>query len=804
MRTQEPTAIIPLTTSEPTGIPIPMRTQEPTAIIPLTTSEPTGIPIPMRTQEPTANDINGANNGNEQNDHDLEKDVEEPQQAATSYTEAPTRLYTTSSPSPYFDGACSVGSEISCRTSGGQSCDYIMGPSHFVCDSYDGYADSVSFMVTGNTCAYTNHCEETYPYQNLEEQQYYVLMQHGYDIVYEGVVEHGRIFTVDARDCGVVTIVISTVPVGFPRPGLPLQVIHRVPLSCLGTAGRDLTLSEDFGALRVVSFSNLDQGVQSIVEEITLTYTIHNYGRVDARVDEAMVQNDFDYEMLNLMEDCEDPTLPAGEHISFDSKPYIVNVVDRNGQDMYTAFLAVQYDNCGDRVRFAVQLADAPETREPYNYPTDYPRTRVPTTPHYYHTESPMTYMPNGMASEIRIIVTHVALQGGSEWRDGTSYQAKAIQWLENDKLAYDGLSQQRIWQRYALACIYFATYAVPNPYTVSSTRGWIDSAGWLEPISECEWFGVNCTRDSFVESLDLSSNRLTGTFPNETMILAGNLTYLDLFQNPVHNHGDDGHIWLIEMYKLQHLFYGSTNFEYHHGIPFYLMELTNLVEFDCSNTLYSGPIEPELFVMWERMEWLSLGGNVYNSTIPMEIGMMPNLQHLYMGDAHLVGGLYFLESMVSPLVDLWLGNNPSLGGTIPTSIAHSPFLESLSLSGCGLSGTIPAEIGLLRELKFLWLFDNMLTGTIPFEMGDLFQLQILELEDNMLMGIMPDQVCSNTGPDGFLSTLEADCGQGNNAYIECSCCTCCVSCGAVPSMVPIHGEMDAHGMRWPRRRSLH
>ena len=76
---------------------------------------------------------------------------------------------------------------------------------------------------------------------------------------------------------------------------------------------------------------------------------------------------------------------------------------------------------------------------------------------------------------------------------------------------------------------------------------------------------------------------------------MASSVTRIDLFQNPVYNSGDEGNSWLGKMTNLRELFYGQTNFEYN-GIPPQIGQLTNLVEYDCSFTLYFGPLNGATF----------------------------------------------------------------------------------------------------------------------------------------------------------------------------------------------------------------
>ena len=97
------------------------------------------------------------------------------------------------------------------------------------------------------------------------------------------------------------------------------------------------------------------------------------------------------------------------------------------------------------------------------------------------------------------------------------------------------------------------------------------------------------------------ASNRLTGTFPPETIIMAASITRIDLFRNAIYNSGEEGNAWLGKMTNLRELFYGQTNFEYA-GIPPAIGQLTNLVEYDCSFTLYFGPLIGSVFAPLQNL----------------------------------------------------------------------------------------------------------------------------------------------------------------------------------------------------------
>lgn len=379
------------------------------------------------------------------------------------------------------------------------------------------------------------------------------------------------------------------------------------------------------------------------------------------------------------------------------------------------------------------------------------------------------------------IILTHARFHG-VEFQDPNSYQSKAAKWVE--QTAQLGVhTPQRLLQRYALACIYYATNGVENAYTQEIfgqgiTRKWIDETGWMSSANECEWYRITCDVNGWVTKIELYSNRLTGSFPPEVALLDESLETIDLYQNFLNNQGDSGNSFLGELKNLKELFIGLTYFEYD-GIPSYIGSLTKLEEFDCSYTLYHGPLRGETFRFLSNLEYLHIGGNSYNTTIPSQLASLPKLEYFYAEYADIRGDLNFMLQMPQ-IVELWIDRNPTMEGTIPTEIGLKSTLQSFSITGCNLGGTLPTELANLRLTQF-WAYDNNLGGTIPTEYGRMLNLKRLALENNNLMGTMPQEICLNREPNGLLSKLEADCQDGGT--VECACCTCCgPQCSGVTS----------------------
>jgi hypothetical protein len=378
-------------------------------------------------------------------------------------------------------------------------------------------------------------------------------------------------------------------------------------------------------------------------------------------------------------------------------------------------------------------------------------------------------------------IIESVALFGGAEFENPMTYQSRAKKWvLTQDFPLADGSSlstEQQAIQLYALACIYYNTFAVRSAWTDFqygpdvALPGWFSSRGWLRTATDvCSWYGLVCDEQGRVSKIQLGTNGLTGYLPPETAYLAESLNTLDLYNNLLHNKGEAGNAFLGELTNLEYLYFGSTSFEYD-GVPPQIGKLTKLKELDFSYTLFFGELNGAAFENLSNLKYLVMDGNAYNSSLPTQIVNLPQLEYLYVGFSFLEGDLSFLPQMPT-IFELWIDDNPGLSGTIPTTIGQASTLVSLSVTNCDLSGPLPTELGQLTDMIQMWLFDNTLTGTIPTELGNLVKMKILKLEENDLNGVMPDSVCGRRQPFGRLEELEADC----DGAITCEeeCCTCC------------------------------
>lgn len=398
---------------------------------------------------------------------------------------------------------------------------------------------------------------------------------------------------------------------------------------------------------------------------------------------------------------------------------------------------------------------------------------------------APATPFPTSQnAGEIKDAILTVARKGGAEFDSPYSYQSKALAYVQGQSLPAPqiplSLEKQSI-QLYALACIYYNTFSVRSAWTVFkygediTIPGWYTAKGWLGDSNDLctNWWGITCNNDGQVEKLELNENGLTGYLPPETALLHDSLKVIDLFDNLIHNKGDLGHSFLGELTNLEFLYYGKTMFE-NDGIPSAIAKLTKLQEYDCSNTIYTGPLQGSTFAPLIFLDYLSIAGNEFNGALPEELFTLPELKFLYAGFTNIEGDLEFVHRMPK-IRELHLDDNPGMKGTIPTTIGLATTLASFAVTNCELSGPLPTELGVMLEMELLWLYDNHLTGDIPTELNNLYNLKILHLQKNDLLGQVPAGVCSKFKPFGKLEEIEADCdNDGGTTEVTCTCCTCC------------------------------
>ncbi|KAJ9550213.1 hypothetical protein OSB04_014258 [Centaurea solstitialis] len=134
---------------------------------------------------------------------------------------------------------------------------------------------------------------------------------------------------------------------------------------------------------------------------------------------------------------------------------------------------------------------------------------------------------------------------------------------------------------------------------------------------------------------------------------------------------------------------------------------LTKLVKLSISNNSISGKFPRKL---GEMLEFLDISDNLFNSTLPSDIGKIGSLTNLSLA-----------------------GNDFS--GSIPDWVSGLGSIRSLDLSRNSFSGSVPSSLTLLNNLVYLNLSENGFSKRIPRGFQDMVALEVLDLHGNMFDG---------------------------------------------------------------------
>jgi Leucine-rich repeat (LRR) protein len=229
---------------------------------------------------------------------------------------------------------------------------------------------------------------------------------------------------------------------------------------------------------------------------------------------------------------------------------------------------------------------------------------------------------------------------------------------------------------------------------------------------------------DSDLRIADLSSNRLTGSFPSYFYWLEEvDLSYNKLGGTIAAPVKDDDEVEDFPTRKIN-----LSENDLSGSIPTEIDKLLSLVSFDVSGNALEGPLPAQL------------------------------------------GNLEMLES-------LYLSYNPGLTpGPIP-DIRDCQALTEISMASTQRTGTIPEWIGTtLSDLELLDLHSNKLDGSIPSNLGGLNNLTVLMLNRNLLSGTVPAEL-ANLENLGKLQPLTMQKCQTNDYALNVTFIFVCINC---------------------------
>jgi hypothetical protein len=127
----------------------------------------------------------------------------------------------------------------------------------------------------------------------------------------------------------------------------------------------------------------------------------------------------------------------------------------------------------------------------------------------------PPTPSPQEVRKELESFLSGASFDNGTALQAPSTPQNEALIWLANNT-NLDTYSDEKKIQRYVLATLFYST----------NGTSWEGNARWLSDSDECDWYNKgagSCKKGATVE-LDLSSNGLFGTIPNELAFLSNSL----------------------------------------------------------------------------------------------------------------------------------------------------------------------------------------------------------------------------------------------------------------------------------------
>ncbi|XP_077236738.1 putative leucine-rich repeat receptor-like serine/threonine-protein kinase At2g24130 [Tasmannia lanceolata] len=240
---------------------------------------------------------------------------------------------------------------------------------------------------------------------------------------------------------------------------------------------------------------------------------------------------------------------------------------------------------------------------------------------------------------------------------------------------------------------------------------------------------------------LDLENNSLSGELPSEIVGRLQDLEYLGLSYN--HLSSQDNNTNLLPF------FHALSNCTYLNELELAANSLggalpssigllgTELSSIHLEDNRIFGSILPTIANL-SNLTLLNLSSNLFNGTIPVELGQFMKLERLMLSNNSLTGVIPSVLGHINSLGVLDLSMN-RLSGKIPDSLGNLTRLSELLLHKNQLAGPIPSTLGKFKSLNKLDLSHNRLTGRIPPEIAGLGDLGIFfNLSNNLLQGPLP------------------------------------------------------------------
>ncbi|KAH9626194.1 hypothetical protein KSS87_018119 [Heliosperma pusillum] len=255
----------------------------------------------------------------------------------------------------------------------------------------------------------------------------------------------------------------------------------------------------------------------------------------------------------------------------------------------------------------------------------------------------------------------------------------------------------------------------------------------------------------SHLEVLDLSHNGFSYVDGGITGIMGNpcNFKHFDLSDNFI-TQGDilEPSMSLSECgtFKLQYLNLGGNSLN--GSLPSFLGQLTNLNYLDLSNNEFKGRV-PASFVNLSALRYLNLSYNQLSGLIPDFIRHSTQIEHLDISSNSLQGNVFGIGNL-SKLSYLDMNHN-HLNLNLDSSSNWRPLfqLQVFNVHSCVINPVFPQWLRNQTQIEYLDLSDTGISGELPGWLWNSSYPHDIDLSDNLLTGSLPQHIACDRSYHG-------------------------------------------------------
>ena len=311
----------------------------------------------------------------------------------------------------------------------------------------------------------------------------------------------------------------------------------------------------------------------------------------------------------------------------------------------------------------------------------------------------------------------------------------------------------------------------------------WVRNDGWMnETLHHCQWYGISCDDERYINSIELRGNNLAGQFPVYTRRtkwgehdleseshynkyglanlykleivdlgynkLQGAIEYRPLYNLPSLRHFDisanqlSGEVDALVTPVLTHSDFSNNNFNSMRRFDKYKGSYLTLLYCNVSDNAIKVNAADRLENIPPNIEQIYAQNNQIYGSLPKSINNLPHLEQFDMSSNALSGNL---PESINGLPNLRYFNMSynTLSGLLPDFSEALLTLQELDFSNqkIGFTGTIPENLRRYQSFKVLNLAGNKLEGTIPPFIGNMAVLEVLDLSNNLLQSSIPPEL---------------------------------------------------------------